>query len=106
MTQSAKKHLLQTITVFPSLGKVDGDNTFGTEVNLTGTIFSKSVVVVDRAGNQVESQTTIILSEEAFGHIKESDEIYHSWLGRRPVQKIDIFPDLHSNAVDHLEVRI
>lgn len=83
-----RRRLRPIVTVWPCIGVVDGDKSFGEPYVLKGYVEPKQTFITTRVGNQVETKFIIILDGTDVGKIKDTDEIATTRIARTPVISI------------------
>lgn len=101
-----KRKCKQPMLIYPYLGSVDGDKTFGEAVTQLCYSESKIRVINNLKGQEVISMSTILMDDTNIGLLKENVEVSLEHLGRRPIINFQIFPALNGDGIEHLEVYV
>ncbi len=96
MDKQILKRMKQDITVWQKTGSVDGDSTWAEPITLKGMIVPKYQVIVDREGQRVESQTTILMSGDNVSLITDTDHVASELFSRTKVKAVQPYLSLGS----------
>lgn len=104
MHSIVKKRMNMGVTLYSCEGIVDGDKSYASPSTIYGYLVAKEVIVVNREGRSVTSNTTLYLDGDDWQKIKDTDEIEFITIGRREILKINYYPSLIPDKYELLEV--
>ena len=104
MHPTLKAQLKQDLTVYPFIGCIDGDMSFGEAKILKCFSVPTQRKVINREGEEVVSNTTIYLDGESLKDIHEQDEVELEYVSRRAIITISPYPSPFTPGYDMVEV--
>jgi hypothetical protein len=93
---SQVKKRLKDITLYPCLGTVDGDPTWGEPITIRGYAMPKVAVIVDTKGKEIKISTSVLVEGTDAEKIHTEDELDIPFTGRSSVKKLQPYESLGS----------
>jgi hypothetical protein len=91
------------ITIYPYDKMVDGEATFKAPITIKGVVLPKQVIIINRQGREVVSQSAIYLPGDISNQISPQDEFAAIFTPRSPAKKFNPYASLAS-GIEVIEV--
>jgi NADPH-dependent 2,4-dienoyl-CoA reductase/sulfur reductase-like enzyme len=82
------------ITIYPYDKMLDGEDTFKAPITVKGVVLPKEVIIINRQGRQVVSQSAIYLPGDVASQLSPQDEFAALFTPRSPSSKFNPYYNL------------